>query len=189
MPSYYETVDGVKCDKGVIDACREAVEGKGDGRVSVEDATKVLKEVVDGGKVTRCERWTIRYCLTEFKWTEAAVEYFNEAVKKCPGGDEGGEAEEPATKKAKTENYYETIDGMKLDNDIITACREAVKGQGDGRVSTDDAKKVFEKAADSNIVTRCERWTIRYCMTEFNWTEAALDYFLEAVKKVPQEDN
>merc|ERR1712066_63199 len=109
-----------------VDACREAIKGQGDGRVSVEDA-----------------------------------------------------------KKAKTDgkSYYETLDGEKLDRGIIDACRDAVAGQGDGRVSVDDARKVFEKAADAGKITTCERWSLRFCLAEFTWTEAAQDWFIEEVKK------
>ena len=72
------TIDGVKCDRGIIDACETAVKAKGDGRVSNEDAEKVFTKVADGFKVTRCARWTLRYCLAHFKWTEAAVTYLAE---------------------------------------------------------------------------------------------------------------
>ena len=71
--SYYVTIDGVKCDRGIIDACETAVKAKGDGRVSKEDAEKVFAKAAEGFKVTRCARWTLRYCLAHFKWTEAAV--------------------------------------------------------------------------------------------------------------------
>mmetsp|Transcript_69283 Transcript_69283/g.120116 ORF Transcript_69283/g.120116 Transcript_69283/m.120116 type:complete len:189 (+) Transcript_69283:89-655(+) len=184
--SYYETMDGLKVDKAIVDACREAVKGKGDGRVSVDDAKSVLEKASDGGTVTQVERWTIRYCLTEFNWTEAAVDYFKDELEKVP--QEDGEPEEPALKKAKMQSYYETIDGLKLDRKLVDACRDAVAGQGDGRVSVEDAKSVLEKAADGGKVTRVERWTIRYCLTVFNWTEAALDFFCDELKKVPQED-
>ena len=40
--SYYVTIDGVKCDRGIIEACETAVKAKGDGRVSKEDAEKVF---------------------------------------------------------------------------------------------------------------------------------------------------
>ena len=32
---------GMACDRAVIDACRTAVAGQGDGRVSIEDAKQV----------------------------------------------------------------------------------------------------------------------------------------------------
>jgi len=43
-------------------------------------------------------------------------------------------------------------------------------------VSEDDAKKVWEKAADGNKVTNAEKWTLRYCFSTFNWTRAGHDY-------------
>ena len=36
------TIDGVKCDRGIIDASETAVKAKNDGRVSKEDAEKVF---------------------------------------------------------------------------------------------------------------------------------------------------
>ena len=82
------TIDGVKCDRGIIDACETAVKAKGDGRVSKEDAEKVFAKAADGFKVTRCARWTLRYCLAHFKWTEAAVTYLAEQMKAATQEDE-----------------------------------------------------------------------------------------------------
>merc|ERR1712107_841687 len=58
----------MKCDRGLVDAVREAVEGKGYGRVSKADAAEV----------SQTERWTLRYCLTEFTWTDAARDWLAE---------------------------------------------------------------------------------------------------------------
>merc|ERR1712113_1162668 len=128
--SYYAVIEGMKCDRAIIDACREAVAGQGDGRVSIEDAKKVFEKVADGGKETAVERWTMRYCLTQFKWTEAAHDWI---IKKVT---QKGQAEESPSKEAKTgSSYYETIDGMINARGIVDACRLAVEGQGDGRVS------------------------------------------------------
>eukprot|EP00927_Polykrikos_kofoidii_P007861 TRINITY_DN1322_c0_g2_i1.p1 TRINITY_DN1322_c0_g2~~TRINITY_DN1322_c0_g2_i1.p1 ORF type:complete len:184 (-),score=49.09 TRINITY_DN1322_c0_g2_i1:83-634(-) len=179
MSSYYETVDGVECDRAMIDACREAVEGKGDGRVSVEDAKEVFKKIADGGKETQRERWTARFCLTAFKWTEAAQAYLAEEVKKVRQEDE------PPEKKQRTEgsSFYEVIDGEECDRAVVDACREAVEGKGDGRVSLEDAKTVFAKISDGSEITNHERWTIRYCLTEFTWTESAQDWIVEEIQK------
>lgn len=176
---YYETIDGMRLDRAVIDACRKAVEGQGSGRVSVDDATKVFAELADGGRVTSCERWTMRYCLQEFRWTDAAQTWLVEALQAVKGG------QTPA-KKARTSGagYYEVIDGFKCDRGIIDVCRESIVGAGDGRVSQDDAQKVWVKAADGNGVTDAERWTIRYCFSAFNFTEAAHDYIMDQLKAV-----
>jgi len=176
--SYYETFDGMKLDRGIIDACRTAVMGRGDGRVSADDAKKVFEEAADGSRVTSCERWTLRYCLQEFKWTEDAQTYLFEELKNIKGG------QSPA-KKAKTSgtSYYETIDGFKCDRGIIDACRESIVGEGDGRVSQEDAQKVWAKAADGKQVTDAERWTVRYCVSAFNFTESAHDWIMDQLKK------
>ena len=60
--NYYEKVDGLNCDKAVIDACREAL--KGDGRVNAEDAKNVFAKIADANKVTRIERRTLWHCRT-----------------------------------------------------------------------------------------------------------------------------
>lgn len=181
--SYYEKINGMKLDRGIIDACRTGIQEAHPttaGRVSLEDAKKVFAEVADGNKVTQCERWTVRYCFQEFKWTEEAHDWLIEELKKVP---QEGVSGSPA-KKARTStggSYYETIDGAKCDRAIIDACREAVAP--DGRVTEDDAKKVWAKAADGNKVTDAERWTVRYCLSEFKWTRGAHDWILDELHK------
>jgi len=175
--SYYEMIDGKKCDRAIIDACREAVVGQGDGRVSLEDAYKVFEKIADGNKETVVERWTMRYCLTHFKWTEAAHDWI---IEQCKTITQGGHFEDSPAKRAKMgSSYYETIDGLKCDRGIVDACRQAVEGQGDGRVSQEDAEKVWAEAADGNKVTDAEKWTLRYCLTSFRFTRAGHDYIME----------
>lgn len=172
---YYEKIDGLNCDRAVVDDCREAVAGRGDGRVSLEDARKIFVDIADDNVVTQAERWTLRYCLQEFKWTEAAHDWIVAEVVKVP------QAGCPPWKKPRVEgkSYYQVIDGFKCDRGIVDACNEAIAGAGDGRVSYDDAVKVWEKAADGNKVTPTEKWTLRYCMCGFNWTRAGHDFVLE----------
>lgn len=180
--AYYEKINGLNCDRAIIDACKTAVAGQGDGRVSVEDAKAVFEKVADGNKETRVERWTLRYCLQEFKWTEAAHDWIIEECKKIQQED----AAASPSKKARTEGggYYEVIDGFKCDRGIVDACREAMGGQGDGRVSVEDAQKVWAKAADGSKVTDAEKWTLRYCLSAFNWTRGAHDWLLEQLNTV-----
>ena len=83
--------------------------------------------------------------------------------------------------------YYVKIDGMELDSAIVDACRTAVAGQGDGRVSLEDSKSVFGKAADGNKITQCERWTVRYCLQEFKWTRPAATWMVDAMHKALQQ--
>lgn len=178
--SYYETVDGMKCDRGVITACRTSVDGGATpGRVSEDDAKNVFAKIADGGKETRTERWTLRHCMAEFKWTDGAHDWIVEELKKVPQEDR------PA-KKPRTDgkSYYEQVDGVKCDRGIIDACVEATTGEGkDGRISLEDAAKVWAKAADGKGVTSTEKWSIKYCMSAFNFTRESHDFLVDQLHK------
>lgn len=177
---YYEIVDGYKCDRAVLASCRESVDG-GDtpGRVSEDDAKKVFAKIADGNKVTQCERWTLRYCLLAFAWTDKAQDWIVSELK-------GVHQDRPAKKqKVEGKSYYQQIDGMKLDRDLIDACTEATEGEGkDGRVSAEDAANIWKKAEDGQGVTNCEKWTLRYCLGAFSFHPAAHDYIVGEIKKL-----
>lgn len=173
--AYYEKVDGLKCDKAIIDACREAL--KGDGRVNADDAKNVFAKIADGNKVTRVERWTLCYCMTEFKWTEEADDWITDACAKVPQG-------RPSKKPRKSgKSYYEVVDGVRLDRSIVDLCRAAVeREESGGRVSQADAESVWAKAADGKGVTKTEKWTLRYCLANFKFAQDAHDYIDAQVK-------
>jgi len=48
MSSYYKEINGVKYDKAMLEAADKSIEGKGDGRISLEDSKY---------------RWRIQRCL------------------------------------------------------------------------------------------------------------------------------
>eukprot|EP00913_Durusdinium_trenchii_P031276 g29283.t1 len=199
LMSYYTKIDGVNLDRAlkktarrqpsgqssggqthmdaaIIEACEAAVKGKGDGRVSVEDAQEVFKFVKDAGKVTETELWTMRYCLTEYNFTEAASDWITNAVKGIT------KYADKVAKGKKISGYYEKVDGVQCDHEVLEVCRKAVAGAGDGRVSKEDAKLVLAAVTDGGKVTQTEKWTLRLCLSEFNWTEAAQDWFAEELK-------
>merc|ERR1711920_647012 len=149
---------------------------------------KVYKKVVDANKITATERQSLTYCLAAFNWTDAAQHWIVDAIDKWDQAHV--EKEEPPAKKPRTEraSYYMTIDGMKCDRAIVDTCAKSVEGQGDGRVSVDDAKKVWEKAADGGKVTKAERWTVRHCLTHFKFTEPAMDFIKENLQKAVEAD-
>jgi len=175
--SYYQTIEGVSCDRAIIDACTEAVAGLGDGRVSLEDAHKVFEKIKDAGTVTKNEIWTLRYCLSEYNFTEAASDWITSTVKAMTHWDGDKFAKETGGS-----SYYEKVDGQDCDHSIIEACRKAVAGTGDGRVSMEDAKVVLAEALDGGKVTDIEKWTLRLCLSEFNWTQAAHDWIIDELK-------
>ena len=59
--SYYKTIDGKHYDREMLEIADEAVAGVGDGRISVEDAQKLLGAVKDANKYTDIEKATMKY--------------------------------------------------------------------------------------------------------------------------------
>ncbi len=80
--SYYKVIDGKKYDLGLLEAAEEAVEGAGDGRISQADAEKLLSQVKDGDSYTDIEKDTVAYIRDNFKWTEAADNWFRTEIRK-----------------------------------------------------------------------------------------------------------
>jgi len=79
--------------------------------------------------------------------------------------------------------YYVTIDGKKMDNDLIEAAKEAIKGRGDGRISMEDAIILLEKVKDGNSYTDIEKDTMEHIRKEYKWTEEADEWFRTEIRK------
>jgi len=91
-------------------------------------------------------------------------------------------AQEPETKKAKTEceSYYKIIGGVKYDRALF---EQVEKFAADGQVGYPEAKKLWADAQDGNKLTDIERDTLKYAMETFKFTEKAANYlktYLEA---------
>ncbi|MFN0047985.1 MAG: hypothetical protein ACKVOU_02545 [Cytophagales bacterium] len=80
--SYYKVIEGVKYDKGMIDVADEAVAGVGDGRISIEDAKKLLAAAIDGDVYTDIEKETMKYIRDNYKFTDAADEWIRTEIRK-----------------------------------------------------------------------------------------------------------
>ena len=70
---YYEIINDVKYDKELLDKARELITGRGDGRISEEDAKVLVDETKDGNKVTEIEKQTLQYIVENFNCTEPAI--------------------------------------------------------------------------------------------------------------------
>lgn len=82
---YYKTIDGVKYDAEIIELAEKLTAGQGDGRLSVDDAGKILEAVKDGATYTDIEKETMAYVRDKFKWTDAADEWFRTEIYKWAG--------------------------------------------------------------------------------------------------------
>jgi hypothetical protein len=80
--SYYKTIDGVKYDAEIIELADKLTSGGGDGRISTADAEELLAAVKDGGSYTDVEKDTMAYVRDNYKWTDAADEWFRGEIRK-----------------------------------------------------------------------------------------------------------
>lgn len=80
--SYYKVIDGKKYDRGMLTIADEATSGKGDGRISVDDARKLIGAVTDGGRYTDIEKETMSYIRDNYRFTDEADGWFRTEIKR-----------------------------------------------------------------------------------------------------------
>ena len=88
---------------------------------------------------------------------------------------------ETARKRKKHQAYYRLIGDKKYDDAALKIAEKAVSGKGDGRISKEDADRLFEVIADSNQYTDIEKRTIKYIREHFTWTPEADQSFRQRV--------
>jgi hypothetical protein len=79
--NYYKQVGRKKLDGHLLDIADSAVAGTGDGRISKEDAERMLAAVITDNFYTAVEKATIDYLHKNYRWTEAAWDWFCEQIK------------------------------------------------------------------------------------------------------------
>ncbi|WP_107038517.1 hypothetical protein [Brumimicrobium mesophilum] len=79
---YYKTIDGNKYDGELLELADKLTAGANDGRISKDDASQLLKSVKDGDSYTDIEKSTVAYIRENFKWTDAADEWFRTEIRK-----------------------------------------------------------------------------------------------------------
>ena len=79
-------------------------------------------------------------------------------------------------------SYYQQINGVKYDRSLLLLAENLVKGQGDGRISDNDMKKLIDSAWDSNSITDIEKSTLFYISENYNTTCKAKTYLNDYFK-------
>jgi hypothetical protein len=79
---YYKTIDGKKYDGEILELGEKLSSGAGDGRISVDDAKQILDAVKDGDSYTDIEKDSVAYLRENFKWTDAADDWFRGEIRK-----------------------------------------------------------------------------------------------------------
>jgi len=80
--AYYKLIDNKKYDGELLDRAEKLTSGSGDGRISMADAEQLLEAVKDGDSYTDIEKDSVKYVRENFKWTEAADEWFRSEIRK-----------------------------------------------------------------------------------------------------------
>lgn len=79
--------------------------------------------------------------------------------------------------------YYKTIDGVKYDKELIELADKLTSGAGDGRLSRVDASQILERVKDADVYTDIEKETLAYLRDNYNWTDAADEWFRTQIRK------
>lgn len=79
-------------------------------------------------------------------------------------------------------SYYKQIDGKRYKAATLKMADESVSGQGDGRISMNDAKMIFDTISDGKAYTHVEKETMRYLRDNYKWTEEADKLFRKKVR-------
>merc|ERR1712166_709926 len=90
--SYYKQIKGVKYDRSLLEQADELTSGKGDGRISKDDANQLWEGALDGKGVTACEHRTLHHILENYQFTEVARKELQGHLGDEPSPDEPSSA-------------------------------------------------------------------------------------------------
>ena len=80
-------------------------------------------------------------------------------------------------------SYYKEIDGKKYDRELLELAEKLTEGQGDGRLSKDDAAQLLDAVKDGDSYTDIEKDSVKYIRENYSWTDAADEWFRTEIRK------
>ena len=131
--------------------------------IDLKLSNKIIDEIEDVTNITNTERETIFFILDTYLCSYEAIENLRKYLSK---------------------SYYKQIDGMKYDRSLLLLAENLIKGQGDGRISENDMKKLYESACDGNKITEYEKDTLYYIYNNFKCTSSAKEYLNKQCKTI-----
>ena len=78
----YKTIDGKRYEAELLELAEKHTTGRGEGRISKDEAKDLIESAKDGPGVTQTEKDTLAYIRGKYPFTDAAAEYFDEEVSK-----------------------------------------------------------------------------------------------------------
>ena len=192
--SYYKTIDGKHYDREMLEIADEAVAGAGDGRISVEDAQKLLGAVKDANKYTDIEKATMKYIRENYKFTYAADQWFRTEIRKWAATKvkENDETPKPTDQASPNEfipskSYYRILDGEQYVRSLLEAADVSLEGKGEGLISEEDFQQIIELSRDGKGITETEMRTLEYISLKYNLTTKARLWCKEHLEQIRSE--
>jgi nucleoid-associated protein YgaU len=111
MSGYYKTIKGKKYDGALIDLADKCTAGRGDGRLSLADAKKILKAVKDSATYSELEKKTMQHIRDHYKFTPESNAWFRTEIRRWAATKDGAApvkkkpvraAKKPAARKQPT---------------------------------------------------------------------------------------
>ena len=123
--------------------------------IDLKLSNKIIECIEDVTNITHIEKNSIKHILNTYFCSYEAIENLRKYIKT---------------------SYYQVIEGEHYDRSLLLLADNLVKGQGDGRISEADMKKLVESALDGNRITDCEKKTLKFISKQYNTTENAKVY-------------
>ena len=123
--------------------------------IDLKLSNKIIECIKDVTNITNTEKNSIEYILNTYYCNYEAIENLRKYIKT---------------------SYYQVIEGERYDRSLLLLSDNLVKGQGDGRISEADMKKLVESALDGNKITDCEKKTLKFISNQYNTTDNAKLY-------------
>ena len=123
--------------------------------IDLKLSNQIIECITDVTNITNIERNSIEYILNTYFCSYEAIENLRKYIKT---------------------SYYQVIEGERYDRSLLLLADNLVKGQGDGRISEMDMKKLVESALDGNRITDCEKKTLKFISKQYNTTDNGKEY-------------
>jgi len=75
----YQSIDGVKYEKELLELAKKHTTGRGEGKLSKDEVADLFASANDGQGVTETEKKTLEYIRKNFVFTDAAARDFDKA--------------------------------------------------------------------------------------------------------------
>eukprot|EP00438_Fugacium_kawagutii_P031082 Skav204624 [mRNA] locus=scaffold1712:257009:261639:- [translate_table: standard] len=150
--SYYRYVDGVECDRALLEAAERVA---ANGPISLVDAMELWDKAKDGNRITEVEKHTLGWALEHLEFTEKGKAFLEQQL--LDG------------------SYYTSIGRSRYSRELM---QRAESFSEQGGISQQQAMDLWQMAMDDDRLSDCERRTFRYILQNLNATTGARKFLL-----------